>query len=369
MKTGINFISFRSYQGTEIFARNLLSELIGTDKQGTYVIFGSAHLPEQMRLKAQNTSLEMVRVNPDNAISLGMYQQFLLPLKLMFKGITVFYAPLPSVPILYPGKKVITIHDCAYDRFAEYKSTLSRLYIKSMYLAGKYFCDAIVTDSNFAKQELVSLYHIKPGRITVIYPGIPELPQPGEAFIAETRMRFNITGPYFFYVGITRPRKNIPGLLKAFKRFAQNHTEVQLVLAGRIDTSFADVAQEISSLGLEKSVIQTGFVSDEQKAALYKGALALVFPSFYEGFGIPVVEAQSLGTPVLTSGTSSLPEVAGTGALYVDPNDTDAIARGMEKLLDAKFSRELVRNGYENSKRFSWKTAAHQLDQLLKAQP
>ena len=368
MKTGINFISFRSYQGTEIFAKNLLSELFGTDKQGTYVIFGSAHLPEQMRLTAQNTSLEIVRVNPDNAIGMGLYQQFLLPLKLMFKGITVFFSPLPSVPLLYPGKKVITIHDCAYDRFAEYKSELSRLYIKLMYHAGKYLCQAIVTDSNFAKQELVSLYHIDPRRITVIYPGIPDLPQPSEAFLAETRKRFSIPGPYFLFVGITRPRKNIPGLLKAFHRFAQNHTDVQLVLAGRIDTSFVDVAQEISSLGLEKRVIQTGFVTDEQKAALYKGALALVFPSFYEGFGIPVVEAQSLGTPVLTSNTSSLPEVAGDGALFVDPGDTDAIARGMEKLLDAQSRRELVLKGYENVKRFSWKTAAHQLHQLLKAQ-
>ncbi len=366
MKTGINFISFRSYQGTEIVARHLLSELISMDKRGTYVIFGSAYLPEQMKLKAENTSLEIVPVNPHNTISMGLYQQFILPFKLMLKGITRFYAPLPSVPLLYPGKKIMTIHDCAYDRFAEYKSTLNRLYIKSMYLAGKHFCDAIVTDSNFAKEELVSLYRIKPDKIKVIYPGIPDLTQPGEAFITETGRRFNINRPYFLYVGITRPRKNIPGLLKAFKRFVQNHKDIQLVLAGMIDTSFVDVAREIASLGIENSVIQTGFVTDEQKAALYKGALALVFPSYYEGFGIPVVEAQSLGTPVLTSNTSSLPEVAGDGALYVNPNDTDEIVHGMSRLLDAQLRQELTRNGYKNIKRFSWKTAAHQLDQVLK---
>lgn len=369
MKIGINFISFRSYQGTEIFARNLISELITMDRQGTYVIFCSAHLPEQMRLKANNISLEVVHANPNKTISIGLYQQLFLPLKLMLKGITTFYAPLPSVPLLYPGKKVMTIHDCAYDRFAEYKSTLSRLYIKSMYLTGKYFCDAIVTDSNFAKEELISLHHIKPDKITVIYPGIPDLPQPSDAFITETKRRFNITMRYFLYIGITRPRKNIPGLLKAFKRFAQNHTDVQLVLAGSIDTSFIDVTKEITSLGIEKGVIQTGFVSDEQKAALYRDALALVFPSYYEGFGIPVIEAQSMGLPVLTSNTSSLPEVAGTGALYVDPHDTDAIANGMEKLLNAQLRQELIRHGYENSKRFSWKIAANQLDQLLKTLP
>jgi glycosyltransferase involved in cell wall biosynthesis len=366
MKTGINFISFRSYQGTEIFARHLLSELISIDKQGTYVIFGSAYLPDQLKLKAENTSLETVRLNPGNTISMGLYQQLLLPFKLMLKGITRFYAPLPSVPLLYPGKKVITIHDCAYDRFAEYKSTLSKLYIKSMYLAGKYFCDAIVTDSNFAKEELVSLYHIKPEKIKVIYPGIPDKPQAGEAFMGTTKSRFHITAPYFLYVGITRPRKNIPGLLKAFKRLTREQRDIQLVLAGTVDTSFVDVAGEIAALGLATRVLQTGFVSDEQKAALYKGALALVFPSYYEGFGLPVLEAQSLGTPVLTSNTSSLPEISGKGALYVDPSSIEQIAGGMEKLLNEPVRQELIRNGYENIKRFSWKTAAQQLDQVLK---
>lgn len=366
MKTGINFISFRSYQGTEIFARHLLSELIGRDKQGTYVIFGSKYLPDQMRLRAENAILETIRINPHNTVSMGLYQQLILPFQLMAKGITHFYAPLPSVPLLFPGKKIITIHDCAYDRFAEYKSTLSRLYIKSMYLAGKYFCDAIVTDSNFAKEELVDLYHIKQDKIKVIYPGIPDLPPVDDAFIHTTKKAFGIDYPYFLYVGTTRPRKNLPGLLKAFKSFVQKHRDTQLVLAGMIDTSFVDVKKEIVSLGLENDVIQTGFVADDQKTALYKGAMALVFPSYYEGFGIPVIEAQSLGIPVLTSNTSSLPEVAGDGAVYVNPHDIDDIDGGMEKFLDHTLRNKLIEKGLKNVERFSWERAASQLLEVLK---
>ncbi len=366
MKTGINFISFRSYQGTEIFARHLLSELIRRDTQGTYVIFGSKYLPDQMRLRAGNTLLETIRINPHNTVSMGLYQQLVLPFQLMVKGITHFYAPLPSVPILYPGKKIMTIHDCAYDRFDEYKNTFSKLYLKAMYGAGKYFCDAIVTDSNFAKKELINLYHIKPDKIKVIYPGIPDLPPVDDAYINTTKNTFGIVCPYFLYVGITRPRKNLPGLLKAFKSFVQKHPDTQLVLAGMIDTSFVDVRKEIVSLGLENNVIQTGFVADDQKTALYKGSLALVFPSFYEGFGIPVIEAQSLGIPVLTSNTSSLPEVAGEGALSVDPHQEREITDSMEKILNPTVRNKLIRSGYDNINRFSWKDSAKKLQDLFR---
>jgi glycosyltransferase involved in cell wall biosynthesis len=366
MKTGINFISFRSYQGTEIFAAHLLSELIGIDKQGAYVVFGSRYLPDQMKLKADNTSLETVGINPAKTISMGLYQQIILPFKLMAKGITHFYAPLPSIPIFYPGKKIITIHDCAYDRFAEYKSALSRLYIKSMYLAGKHFCDRIITDSNFAKEELIKLYDMKPDRIKVIHPGIPDLPEADGAFIDETKESFGIKHGYFLYVGITRPRKNLPGLLKAFKLFIRNHGDTQLVLAGRIDTSFVNIKQEIQALGIGDRVIQTGFVSDRQKTALYKGSLGLVFPSYYEGFGIPVIEAQSLGVPVLTSDTSSLPEAGGRGALYIDPHNVQGISDGMESIIDPSIRDGLIEQGYENIKRFSWSTSAKQLHDLLK---
>ncbi len=367
MRTGINFISFRSYQGTEIFARHLISGLIGQDTEGTYVIYGSPFLPKQLRITAQNARVETVNLDPEQTVAMGLYQQVVLPLKLMASGISRFYSPLPSVPLLYPGRKIMTIHDCAYDRFAEYKSTLSRLYIRFMYQTGKYLCDTIVTVSEFSKQELISLYRIKPEKIKVIYNSVPDLPATDSRFIRETLQSFHINGDYFFYIGNTRPRKNIPGLLKAFTSFCRNHTGIYLVLAGRIDTSFIDVGEEVRSLGIGSRVIQTGFITDQQKAALYRGATALVFPSFYEGFGLPVIEAQSMGTPVLTSNTSSLPEIAGEGALLVDPRDTGAIERGMEQLMDPAARAELREKGLRNVRRFSWEQSAAQLMQILNA--
>ncbi len=365
MKIGINFLSFRSYQGTEVFAKHLISELLELDHKNEYVIFASAYLPEEMKLKADNLIVESININPEKTIQMGIYQQIVLPFKLIKSGITKFFAPMPSIPVFYTGKKIITIHDCAYDRFNEYKNLAGRLYIKSMYISGKYLCDTIITDSNFAKNELLELYNIKPEKIKVVYPAVPKLPHVDDAFINETKHRFNITYQYFLYIGITRPRKNITGLLQAFKLLVRKRSDIQLVLAGKIDTSFIDIEKEIHALGLEKHVIQTGFVSDKQKAAIYKGAIALSFPSYYEGFGIPVIEAQSIGTPVIASKTSSLPEVAHDGALYINPENIEDITNAMEKLLDNAQRKELIENGYKNVQRFSWKNSAAQLMNVI----
>ncbi len=366
MKTGINFISFHSYQGTETFAKNLISELAELNPDSEYLIFTTPYLPKEMTMLTGNARKIPTNINPKHYLLMGMYQQLILPFKLAFMKVTIFYAPMPSIPVLFSGRKIITIHDCAYDRFSEFRSSLSKLYIKLMYSAAKYFCDTIITVSQFSKKELITLYRIKPDKIAVIYHGVPIMPDVDSTFIEHTKALFNINTEYFMYIGNTRPRKNIDGLLNAFQLFSKKHRDIKLVLAGKTDDSFVNIEDRINSLNIRDLVIQTDFISEEQKTALYRGALALVFPSYYEGFGLPVLEAQSLGTPVLTSNTSSLPEIGGKGALYVDPSSTEQIAGGMEKLLDEQARQELIRNGYENIKRFSWKTAARQLDRVLK---
>lgn len=368
MKIGINFLSFRSYQGTETVAKNIVTELIRLGDGNEYLIFSSPSLPEEMQDSGDTAGTVIVDINPENTIKMGLYQQLFLPFKLLSLNVKAFYAPLPSIPILYPGRKIITIYDCAYDRFSEFRSNISRLYIKLMYKAAKYWCDAVVTTSEFSKTELINLYHMEPGKIKVIYPGVPLLPDADDTFVQQTKKLFNIDGDYFMYIGNTRPRKNINGLLRAFQVFIKNHSGIKLVIAGRIDNSFVDVPDEITSLGLKNYVIRTDFISEKQKTALYKGAAALVFPSYYEGFGLPVLEAQSLGIPVLTSNTSSLPEIGGEGALYIDPYNINDIANGMEKLMDSEIRNELIKKGLKNTERFSWKRAALQLLNILELQ-
>jgi glycosyltransferase involved in cell wall biosynthesis len=263
---------------------------------------------------------------------------------------------------------VVAIHDCAYDRFKEEsENILSKTYIRAMFYGAKYFSKKIITVSNFSKKELIGLYKIDPKKIEVIYEGVPELPEVDEGFIQKTLAKFKINKPYFLYIGNWRPRKNLPGLIKAFKLFRGKSFDYLLVIGGRKDKRFLDLEKEIKNNQLEGKVILTDTLSREEVSALYRKAIALTFPSFYEGFGLPVLEAQSLGVPVLTSNTSSLPEVAGEGALYVDPYNAEEIARGMERIaFDENLRRDLIKKGYENIKRFSWERAAKELLKVFK---
>ncbi len=185
---------------------------------------------------------------------------------------------------------------------------------------------------------------------------------------AEVLSKFGVAPDnYFIYVGATRPRKNIIGMLKAFALFLRNDGQKKMVLAGKIDKRFIDVSKEIVKLGIGKNIVQTDFISNEEKTALYKNSIALIFASYYEGFGFPVLEAQSLGVPVITSKTSSLPEVGGPAAIYVDPYNIAEIAEGIKRIAsDRDLRKILIVAGHENIKRFSWKKTAQETMAVLR---
>ncbi|MEZ4594708.1 MAG: glycosyltransferase family 1 protein, partial [Chloroflexota bacterium] len=175
----------------------------------------------------------------------------------------------------------------------------------------------------------------------------------------------NITPPYLLYLSTLQPRKNLVRLIQAYAASGLPH---QLVLAGKPGWLSQPILDTISNLPspISQKIVVTGFVDEADKAALLSGATAVLYPSLYEGFGFPVLEAQACGTAVLTATTSSLPEVAGDAALLVDPLDTAAITQGMQRLVqDKAYRQELVQRGFENVKRFSWGETAVQLLQTL----
>lgn len=363
MRIAINLIPFTTIQGIEIFSRNLILNLLKLKKNEEFFILSSENTPELLNfLEVKLIKINRLKVKYTKAL----YQQTLIYSLLKKYKIDLLFSPSPAAPFFYKNK-VVVIHDCAYDRFKEFTNLLSKIYFRAMFYGAKYFSRKIVTVSNFSKKELVDLYKINPEKIEVIYEGVPELPGVDENFILKTLNKFKIDRDYFLYVGNWRPRKNLPGLIKAFKIFNEkNKKKFLLVIAGRKDKRFLDLEKEIKNYQLEKKVILTDFISQEEKVALYKKAVAFTFPSFYEGFGLPVLEAQSLGIPVLTSNTSSLPEVGGEAALYINPYDVEEVAASMERIaFDENLRRELIQKGFENIKRFSWEKAAHQLLNLF----
>jgi len=182
------------------------------------------------------------------------------------------------------------------------------------------------------------------------------------------KARYGIRGDYLLYLGTLQPRKNLVRLVEAFAYLQPRPAALQLVLAGQKGWLYDELFARVGSLGLGDHVVFAGYVAEDDKAALLSGALSLVYPSLYEGFGMPVLEAMACGTPVLTSNVSSLPEVAGDAALLVDPLDVNAIAAGISRLMtDADLRKVLVEKGHAQLRKFSWTNAGREVLQVLEA--
>ncbi|MDX1521780.1 MAG: glycosyltransferase family 1 protein, partial [Anaerolineae bacterium] len=188
--------------------------------------------------------------------------------------------------------------------------------------------------------------------------------------IAQAKRHYGIQGDYLLYLGTLHPRKNLGRLIDAFQQAIKTvkNQAIQLVIAGKPGWLYNAIYEQVQQLGLTNRVIFPGYIAAAHKPALLSGAKAYVFPSLYEGFGLPVLEAMACGVPVLTSDVSSLPEVAGEAALLVNPHHTEAIAAGLIQLLnDAALRQSLIAQGFEQINKFSWRTAASQVLEILEA--
>lgn len=263
---------------------------------------------------------------------------------------------------------VATIHDTA---FKVYPETVPKKTQALMALSLPKTCkraDAIVTVSEFSKQEIVKYLGVDPNKILVTYNGVdfakfhPGYPSEN---IKKVKARFGIQREYFLYIGTLEPRKNIGRLIEAYALLKSRRKSIpQLVLAGRKGWAYNEIFYKIKSFRLEKDIIVTGYLSEADKPLLLCGALAFLFVSLYEGFGIPPLEAMACGTPTIVSNCSSLPEVVGESALLAEPNSIESIASKMESIIDDSELRAfLAKCGTERAQKFDWdKPAAKLLD-------
>ncbi|MHB9034489.1 MAG: glycosyltransferase family 4 protein, partial [Anaerolineae bacterium] len=214
------------------------------------------------------------------------------------------------------------------------------------------------------KADLCELFNVPPQRVTVVYagydPGFTSIPSSSDS---ATLTQLGITKPYILGLGTLQPRKNFSTLIRAYHQLIEErHIPHQLVIGGGKGWLYEDIFATVQELKLAERVLFLGYVQDEKLPALYRGADVFAFPSLYEGFGIPILEAMGCGTPVVTANTSSLPEVAGEAALQVNPQDSAALADAIWRIIDDTALREsLVCRGFERIKVFSWRTAAETL--------
>ncbi len=274
----------------------------------------------------------------------------------------VTFVPAHTLPICFPGQAVVTVHDLGFHHFPAAHRTLQRHYLNwtTQYSARR--ASVILADSQATANDLGRFYGTSAEKIRVVYPGVAA---PPIDFSVNVRQKYHLPERYFLFIGTLQPRKNIARIVQAYAQWRESRpdTDIGLVLAGGKGWLFdAAWVQGVDGVHL------TGYIADADKGALYAGALVLVFPTLYEGFGFPVVEAMLTGIPVIASNTSSLPELVGKAGLLVDPCDVRAIATAMDMLTwHRELRQELQMKGYYQAARFTWDAAAEQVMSALEA--
>jgi len=273
-------------------------------------------------------------------------------------------------PLFLPKSCILAplITDLAVYRMPEVYQRSRVLLWRLQYRYVRHRADFFLAISEFTKKEMVNLWGISPEQIFVIPcacpPGLARESRPER--LEQLRKKYNLPGQFVLFVGNSNPRKNLTRLLRAFDRAkTEGRLPHQLIIAGEQGWKFNRM-QAVEGLENREDVRFIGFVPDEDMPALYSAAALFAFPTLYEGFGIPVLEAQACGVPVLTSQCSALPEVGGAGAYYVDPYDEGSISDGIQVVLrDRALAEGLVRRGLENVRRFSWAESARRLDEII----
>jgi len=282
--------------------------------------------------------------------------------------IDLLHCPYWSNPLWSPWPTVVTIHDVIQFVLPEYAwRKISRLYFGLVSRAARH-ADAIITVSECSKEDIVKLLGLSPERIHVIGNAVDASLHPVRDawLLAAVRERYGIGSRFILYFGGFDLRKNVPRLIEAYAQLPEPlRREYQLVISGRYQhlghPLYPDPRVTVAHLGLEGNVVFTGQIREQDKAPLYSAATVFAFPSLYEGFGMPVLEAMACGTPVVTSNRSALPEVVGDAGLLVDPYDTAAICGGLADLLEHQDRRdELARRGLDRARRFTWGQVAEQ---------
>lgn len=287
--------------------------------------------------------------------------QFAIAWQAARRGLTLVHDPTGVMPLALTGaRRVTTIHDVIPYIYPETSSRLDWLIYRCWLPLAVRRADAIITVSQQSKNDIARYLRIRPEHITVI----PEAAnhayrQMRQDEIAPALARHDITFPYVLYVGSVEARKNLPRLLEAYAELRHWSDQWKLVIVGARRWRSSPVYETVQRLGLEPFVHFTGYVEEADLPALYNGASLFAFPSLYEGFGLPVLEAMACGTPIVTSNSSSLPEVAGDAALLVDPYDVSALANAMRRLLeDADLAAILRGRGLARVREFTWERTA-----------
>jgi glycosyltransferase involved in cell wall biosynthesis len=356
MRIGIDIRKLDDF-GIGTYIRNLLVHIAKKDTQNSYILFYPPyHKP--FNLPGQNFSKVI-----EQAGKYSLRELIHLPFQMQRYKLDLFHAPHYTLPPLRPCRAIVTIHDLIHLRFPQYlPSSGAYYYVKLMLFLAARTAEKIITVSQSSKKDIVDILKVSPDKVEVIYNGLGSDFKPVKK-TTETQQvldKFGITRPYILYVGSFRTHKNLKTLLEAYALLkTQQGFEYQMVLVGDGGKSKTELQRLIMTRGWQNKVIITEFIPSDTLSIFYSSADVFVFPSLYEGFGLPPLEAMACGAPVIVSNRSSLPEIVGKAGVLVDPESPQQMAESMRNVLsDKNLQATLTKRGLEQAQRFSWEKAA-----------
>jgi glycosyltransferase involved in cell wall biosynthesis len=290
-----------------------------------------------------------------------------LSLEILTRAPDVLWVPAHVLPLVHPRRSFVTIHDLGQVHFPHAHPPLQRAYHNVAVWWAARAASHLFADSESTRDDLSRFFRVPPEKISVVYPAYDtQLYRPirDTAIIEQVKAKYRLSGDYVLTIGTLHPRKNYARLIEAFERLEIR--DLRLVIVGKRGWLSEGIFRRAKISNLQSLISILNYVPATDLPALISGARVFAFPSLYEGFGLPILEAQACGTPVVCSMTSSLPEAAGDAVLFFDPLDVDAIAGALQRALtDDALRAKLITRGFENVKRFSWEVSARQVLQAL----